>query len=233
MSNLINAIRVSSQKTPVKGAVIFLHGLGDTGEGWSWFPQLINQTKIIKNSDAINYVFPNAPQIPITVNGGYVMPAWFDIYAFGDPNARQDVTGFFKSCEVLKSLIKEQIEVHGVPPEKIIIGGFSQGAAISLATASILDFKIGGVVALSGFCPVKNDVLERHEKSGVNFNTPIFQGHGKADPLIKFDYGQQTSEFYKSLGFNNYTFRGYEGVAHSADDQELVDVMKFIHDIVQ
>ncbi|RLV95166.1 Protein dopey [Spathaspora sp. JA1] len=232
MSNLISAIRINSQKTPAKAAVIFLHGLGDTGEGWSWFPQLIKQSKIITSSDVVNYIFPNAPSIPITVNGGYVMPAWFDIYEFGNPDAKQDVTGFFKSCQVLKNLIREQIDVYGIPPEKIIIGGFSQGAAISLATVSLLDFKIGGVVALSGFCPVKKEVAERVEKSGVNFNTPIFQGHGKADPIINYQYGLQTSELYKSLGFSKLTFHGYEGVAHSADDQELIEVMKFINEIM-
>ncbi|KAK6197413.1 acyl-protein thioesterase 1 [Scheffersomyces amazonensis] len=229
MSQLIPAIRISAITKPAKSAVIIVHGLGDTGEGWSWFPNLVKQAKILKNPESVNYVFPNAPQIPITVNGGYVMPAWFDIYEFGNPNARQDVPGFFKSCDTLISLIKEQTEVHNIPAEKVIIGGFSQGAAISLATASLLDFKIGGVIAMSGFCPIKDDIKAKLDgKTPINAGTPVFQGHGEADPMIVKAYGEQTSEFYKSLGFTNYTFKTYSGVAHSAGDDELVDVVKFI-----
>lgn len=230
MANLISAVRVAATAKPAKSAIIFVHGLGDTGAGWSWFPQLAKQANIIKNQDAINYIFPNAPQIPITVNGGYLMPGWFDIYEFGNPNARQDVDGFYKSCETLKDLIKEQIDQHNIPPEKIIIGGFSQGAAVSLATVALLDFKIGGVVALSGFCPVKDSLAEKLNKS--NLDTPIFQGHGTADPIINYNFGKQTSEFYQKLGFTKATFNTYPGVAHSASEEELAEAMKFINEIL-
>ncbi|KAK6459879.1 acyl-protein thioesterase 1 [Scheffersomyces coipomensis] len=233
MSALIPAIRISSVTKPAKAAIIFVHGLGDSGEGWSWFPQLVNQSKVIKNHDTINYVFPNAPKIPITVNGGYVMPSWFDIYEFGNPNARQDVTGILKSCDTLKDLIKEQIEVNHIPPEKIIIGGFSQGAAIALATIALLDFKIGGAIGLSGFCSIKDTIASKIGKAAINADTPIFQGHGTQDPVIACEFGRQTSEFYKSIGFTNYEFTTYHGVAHSAGDDELLDVMKFINDILK
>ncbi|KAG7662554.1 uncharacterized protein J8A68_003928 [[Candida] subhashii] len=231
MTSVISAIRISSKSLPPTAAVIFLHGLGDTGDGWSWFPQLIAQTKILNSHESINYVFPNAPQQPVTANQGYVMPSWFDIFEFGNPNARQDVDGFFKACETLKSIIKEQIEVYKVPPGKIIIGGFSQGAAVSLATIATLDFKIGGCVALSGFCPIAKEIESRINSS--NFDTPIFQGHGSADPLINFDHGLKTSELYKRLGFNKLSFHRYQGVAHSASDQELIDVVKFLKQVLE
>lgn len=230
MSQLIPAVRVAAIAKPAKAAVIFVHGLGDTGAGWSWFPQLAKQSDIIKNHDSINYVFPNAPQIPITVNGGYIMPAWFDIYEFGNPDAKQDVDGFYKSCETLKILIKEQVEQHNIPAEKIVIGGFSQGAAVSLATIALLDFRIGGVVALSGFCPINESIS--HKLNKANFETPIFQGHGTADPIVNYDYGKQTSELYQKLGFSKLKFNTYPGVAHSASEEELADAMKFINDVV-
>lgn len=231
MVQLINAVRIPAVKKPAKAAVIFLHGLGDSGDGWSWFPQLVQQTNLVKDHDAISYVFPNAPQMPITVNRGYVMPAWFDIYEFGNPNAKQDVTGFLSSCETLKSLIKEQTDLHNIPPEKIIIGGFSQGAALSYATLSLLDYKIGGAVILSGFCPIIPQIRELHNKSGVNFETPVFQGHGTADPMINYEYGKKTYEFYKELGFRNIEFNSYPGVAHSTSEEELVSSINFINDI--
>lgn len=228
----VSAIRIPANGSLAKAAVIFLHGLGDSGDGWSWLPQLVSQSKLI--NDPINYVFPNAPKIPVTINNGFAMPAWFDIYELGSPHAKQDVTGFFKSCEVLKEFILEQHNKFNIPLEKIIIGGFSQGAAISLATLALLDTKIGGCVALSGFCPVRNEITDRYNKNpGVNFDTPIFQGHGTVDPVINYDYGKQTSELYKQLGFKNLKFNTYEGVAHSASEEELADVIKFIKNIVE
>lgn len=227
----VSAIRTNAT-TSAKSAIIFVHGLGDSGEGWSWFPQVIQQTGLVKSYPEINFVFPNAPSIPITANGGMVMPGWFDIFQFGNPNAKQDTDGFLKSCNVVKELVREQIEKHNVPAERIIIGGFSQGAAITMATLSLLDYKIGGLVALSGFCPVTKAIAENHNKSGVNFDTPVFQGHGEADPVINFGYGKDLSDFFKSLGFTNWNFNGYPGVAHSTNNQELVDVIKFIGQIL-
>lgn len=227
----VSAIRVSANST-AKAAIIFLHGLGDSGEGWSWFPQYLAQSGALPQStiDSINFVFPNAPIVPVTVNNGYKMPAWFDIYELGNPKARADVEGFLKSCEFIKQLVHEQI-ANEIPQEKIIIGGFSQGAALSLATASLLDVKIGGVIALSGFCPIRSTIQEKVKES-VNFDTPVFQGHGTVDPVINYDYGKMTSEFYKDLGFTNYLFKTYPGVAHSADDKELYDVADFIKSII-
>ena len=230
MSQLIPAVRVAATAKPAKSAIIFVHGLGDSGSGWSWFPQLAKQSNIIKNCDSINYVFPNAPSMPISANGGYVMPGWFDIYEFGNPDAKQDVEGFHKSCDTLKSLIKEQIETHNIPADKIIIGGFSQGAAVSLGTLALLDFKVGGVVALSGFSPIKDSLPQVMNKA--NLETPIFQGHGTADPIINYDYGKQTSELYQKLGFTNAKFHTYPGVVHSASEEELADAMKFIDDVL-
>lgn len=232
MAQLINAVRIPAVNKPAKAAVIFVHGLGDSGDGWSWFPQLVKQSNLVADHESINYVFPNAPQMPITVNRGYVMPAWFDIYEFGNPDAKQDVAGFLKSCETLKLLIKEQTDIHNIPPEKIIIGGFSQGAAISYATLSLLEHKVGGAVILSGFCPIVLKITDIHNKEGVNFNTPVFQGHGTVDPVINFNYGKRTHEFYKDLGFKEIDFNAYPGVGHSTSEDELASVMKLIHKVV-
>ncbi|CUM66314.1 uncharacterized protein PRCAT00003976001 [Priceomyces carsonii] len=229
---MISAVRTKALTGTAQGAIIFLHGLGDTGEGWSWLPQLIKQSNLIPNCNSIEYVFPNAPTIPISVNGGYMMPGWFDIFEFGNPNAKQDVDGILKSCKLLESLIKEQMEVNKIPAEKIIIGGFSQGAAISLATAALLDFKIGGVVALSGFCSIQSQIERLYNKSGVNAETPVFQGHGTVDPVIAYDFGKESSEFYNALVFRRLKFHTYSGVAHSASEEELKDVIKFIGGIL-
>lgn len=225
----VSAIRIPANGSQGKAALIFVHGLGDSGQGWSWLPQLIAQSKLI--TTPINYVFPNAPEIPITINNGYRMPAWFDIYELGNPNAKQDIEGFFKSCDILKNLVKQQIEEFKIPPEKIIIGGFSQGAAISLATLATMETKIGGCVALSGFCALRKEVESK--LLSANLDTPIFQGHGTADPIINYQYGKKTSEFFKELGFKNLDFQTYPGVQHSASDEELAAVIKFIKDVLE
>lgn len=223
--SLTSAVRVPA-KVPAKAAIIFVHGLGDSGDGWLWFPQVASQG--VRGHESINYVFPNAPNMPVTGNGGMVMPLWFDIYDFLFRDGRQDVKGFMKSCNVLKAFIKEQVEKHNVPADRIILGGFSQGAALALATLAFLDFKIAGVVALLGFGRLNDEVEQARDKSGVNFNTPVFQGHGKEDPLVLVDLGRSTSEFYRGLGFQKLQFKSYAGVAHSAGDEELADVVRFI-----
>ncbi|KAG7193239.1 uncharacterized protein KQ657_001001 [Scheffersomyces spartinae] len=230
------AIRVNATATPAKAAIIFVHGLGDTGSGWSWFPSVVKQANIVQKCDSINYVFPNAPVIPITANGGARMPGWFDIKQFGavDQPQIQDTPGFMKSCEVLKSLVKEQIETHGIAPEKILIGGFSQGAAISLATLALLDTKIGGEICLSGFNPVPEAVRKGCNKDGIiNLDTPVFQGHGTQDPVIDLLFAQRARDFYQSMGFGSYTYKEYPGVVHTVAEDELIDVMKFIQGILQ
>lgn len=227
----ISCVRIPAKKT-AKNAIIFLHGLGDTGDGWSWLPQVMQQTGLVKSLDEINFVFPNAPTIPITVNNGYRMPGWFDIYEFGGTLSRQDKDGFLKLCDVVKTLINEQINVHHIKPENIVIGGFSQGSALSMAVLALLDYKIGGLVALSGFCPIPETVRELANKNGVNFDTPVFQGHGDQDPIIPLPVGTMAYEHYKGLGFRNWQFRTYTGVAHSTNEQELVEFVKFISNIV-
>ena len=133
----------------------------------------------------------------------------------------------------MKKLINEQINDHNISADKIIIGGFSQGAAVALSTVALLDIKIGGVVALSGFCPVRKELGAKSNKDGTNYQTPIFQGHGTADPVVNFSYGEQTSQYFKDMGYKNLTFHSYPGIAHTASDEELTEVMKFINKIIE
>ncbi|CAH6721046.1 acyl-protein thioesterase 1 [[Candida] jaroonii] len=213
-----------------KSAIIFLHGLGDSGQGWSWFPELLESSKLVDTS-TINFVFPNAPIVPVTANGGMRMPAWFDIYEFGNTDAPKDIQGILKTCELVKELIKVQHEEYHIPLDKIILGGFSQGAAVSLTTAISSDLKLGGFIALSGFFTIQAKIDELF--TPTNLSTPIFQGHGDQDPIINHKVGLQANEILKQKGFANAEFKTYPGLAHSASDEELVDVAKFIKKVLQ
>lgn len=225
----VSCVRIPAARGAT-AAVIFLHGLGDSGSGWAFLPQYLAQSGAVPGLSDINFVFPNAPAIPVTINGGMKMPAWFDIYELGNPNARQDVSGFLHSTHVVQQLVHEQMEKHQIKPERIIIGGFSQGAALTMAALATLDVKIGGLVALLGFLPIKDDLAPK--VVSANFDTPVFQGHGDADPVVAFDYGKRSADFYQKAGFKSWKFHAYANVPHSASEEELADVAKFIASVL-
>lgn len=223
----LSAVRVPARTKVPTAAYVHLHGLGDSGSGWQFFSDLARQSP---DFDHINFVFPNAPIIPITANGGYEMPGWFDIFQFGQPGGRQDVEGYLKSLETLKAFIKEQTDL-GIKPDRILIGGFSQGAALSLGALATLDFKLAGFLIFSGFMPVREKIKELFNLT--NIDTPVFQGHGDDDPIINKGYADQTAEFFKKeLGFKNYTYNIYPNLPHSVANEELAHAFDFIRKTV-
>ncbi|CDK24113.1 unnamed protein product [Kuraishia capsulata CBS 1993] len=222
---MLSAVRVPASTATATATVIMIHGLGDSGNGWKFLADMAHSSPRFKN---VRFVFPNAPEIPITVNGGMKMPGWFDIAEFGK-ESNTDAEGFINSCGVIQDLIQYELD-HGIKGEKIIVGGFSQGAALALATGALSDVKLGGIVGLSGFVPCKEKVQELAKNT--NFATPIFMGHGDADPVISHRYGQLTSEFYKQLGFKDLDFKTYPHQGHTAGDEELADLFEFLGKIV-
>ncbi|SCU82910.1 LADA_0C08636g1_1 [Lachancea dasiensis] len=223
-----NAIRVAARVQPAKHAIIFLHGLGDTGSGWSFLAEYLQRDPAFKYS---NFVFPNAPVMPITANGNYPMPAWFDIREWSEIQSNPDVEGFIKTMDLVRTLVDEQIR-SGIPSENIVVGGFSQGAALALASAVSLPTKIGGFVALSGFGYVNDKLLEI--KNAVNQKTPIFHGHGDEDPIVSLRMGRLARTFFRdSCELSNYTMKEYKGMAHSTCPEEIQDLVAFLHNAMK
>lgn len=214
-------IRISAKAQPT-ASIIIAHGLGDTGEGWTFLPQILDMPHI-------NYIFPNAPTKPLSVAGGQMVPQWFDIFEFGNPNAKQDSVGYWESVDKINSLIDEEIS-NGIPRERIIVGGFSQGAAVALGVAATYKKKIGGFLILSGFFPAMNSVSSRIVDT--NKTTKLFHGHGTVDPVISIGYGRTAAADFKSLGFTNYNLNEYPGMAHSTNNEELLHIRSFIEDIL-
>lgn len=218
-----SAIRIASKVQPAEQAMIIFHGLGDTGSGWSFFADFLQKDPAFHKT---RFVFPNAPGIPVTVSGGMRMPAWFDILEWTLSPSKADTEGVFKSLDVIQQCVQEQID-SGIKPENIIVGGFSQGAAISLASTMTLPFKIGGFVSLSGFCCTPKDAF--NNSTSKNLATPVFHGHGDEDPVVPLKSGQSAREFYtKDCGLQNYTFKVYSGLEHSTSPEEMVDLISFI-----
>ena len=154
------------------GAVcIFLHGLGDTGHGWA---DIARQMPF----EGVQWIFPTAPTIPITLNGGMRMTGWYDINDLDIDGIVDDRPQTLASAEYVKSLVDKAVQ-DGVPPEKIIVGGFSQGGVVALAASLRSDKKLAGCAALSTYLAMREDypdALGPHAKE-----LPIFLAHGTAD----------------------------------------------------
>ncbi|QLL31972.1 hypothetical protein HG536_0C01400 [Torulaspora globosa] len=218
-----SAVRVASRAQPAEQALIIFHGLGDTGSGWSFLADFLQRDPAFSRT---RFVFPNAPSIPITANGGMKMPAWFDILEWTLSPTKADTEGVFRSLDVIQRCVQEQID-SGIKPENIIVGGFSQGAAISLAATMTLPMKVGAFVSLSGFCCTSKDAF--NHTSSKNLATPVFHGHGDQDPIVPLKNGQIARDFYtRDCGLTNYTFKVYPGLEHSTSPEEMVDLIAFI-----
>lgn len=199
-------------------AVIFLHGLGDTGHGWA-------QAMAGIRTPHVKYICPHAPVMPVTLNMNMAMPSWFDIISL-NPNAQEDESGIKRAAENVKALIDQEVK-NGIPSHRIVLGGFSQGGALSLFTALTTHQKLGGVIALSCWLPLRNS-LSKSVKS-KNKDISVLQCHGEADPLVPLIFGQLTVEKLKSmLKPSNVTFKTYSGMTHSACPEEMMDIKQFI-----
>lgn len=210
---------------PVKATstVIILHGLGDSADGWRFLSDLLHQYEQFRT---VNFVFPNAPIKPLTCAGGQRISQWFDIFEMGNPDARQDEDGYWGSVSKINNLIEDEAN-NGIDSSKIIIGGFSQGASISLGVAASYEKKIAGVLCLSGFFGMKQGISSRLKD--VNKNTPIFHGHGDLDPVININYARATAKYFQNnLGFTNYHLHEYSGMAHSTCNEEISEIAEFI-----
>lgn len=205
--------------------VIWAHGLGDSGAGW--MPIAENFRRRGKFSECA-FVFPNAPNIPVTVNFGMEMPGWYDITTFGDLAQAHDQPGILKSRDYFTSLIKAEIE-KGIPSSRIVLGGFSQGGAISLFTGISCPDKLAGIFGLSSYLLLHNKIRDYVKSESANKNTPIFMGHGDVDPMVKHEWGLDTSKTLREMGWI-VDFRTYKGLAHSADPKEIDDLEKYLEE---
>jgi predicted esterase len=173
------------------------------------------------------FIFPNAPQIPITINMGMRMPGWYDITDFGDlANRSEDEEGIIRSQKVFHSLIAEEVK-NGIDTERIVLGGFSQGGAMSLMSGITCPSKLGGIFGLSCYMLLQSKVQEMVPKDAPNQKTPIFMGHGDADPLVKVQWGEATAQKLRDWGYE-VDFKTYRNLPHAAAQQEIDDLEEYL-----
>jgi len=211
MTDLLPHITLESGKQP-RHSIIWLHGLGADGQDFVPVADELNLPV------AVRYIFPHAPQRPVTINGGFVMRAWYDI-ARPEINAQQDAAGIRASQAAVEALIAQEA-ARGIAPGNIFLAGFSQGGAIVLHTALRQTTPLGGVLALSTYLPLAETMP--HEAQASSRTTPIFMAHGRNDTVVPYASGAASRDALLKLG---YTVQWHEyAMPHSVCEAELRDI---------
>jgi len=200
-------------------SVIFLHGLGDTGYGWS---PVFEQLK--KSTPHVKYIFPTANTRPVSLNYGMEMPAWYDIKDLSSLG-KDDYEGFNESQEQIKGLIEQEINL-GIPSNRIILGGFSQGGACSITIGYSFSKTLAGILGIS--CYLLNQSTFQREISENNRNTPFILFHGTDDQMVRFQWGKQSFDYIRNTCNIPGQFKSINGIGHEVTMEEMEEVMSWI-----
>ncbi|KAF9438473.1 hypothetical protein BGZ76_007592 [Entomortierella beljakovae] len=211
---------IQQATTKHSATIIFMHGLGDTGAGWAPVGE-----ELSKYLPHVKFIFPNAPVIPITLNQGMRMPGWYDIKSLNNLDQEQDEPGLLRSRQQLMQIIREEVEDNGIPANRIVLGGFSQGSVMGLMTGLTSEYKFAGIVSLSGYMPLHKKFMTM--ATDANRKTPIFWGHGDSDQVVRYEIGQRSVEFLKSNKYN-VNFNTYRNLGHGSSQQEIRDLLVFL-----
>lgn len=221
MPELLPTVEIGPQSADY--SVIWLHGLGADGHD---FEPIVPELTLPEDVQ-IHFVFPHAPQRPVTINNGYVMRAWFDISNV-DIDSQQDETGIRESAQQLMALIEREIH-NGISSERIILAGFSQGGAIALHTGLRYPKRLAGILALSTFLPLAHTLPD--EANNINHDVPIMIAHGSNDPVVPVELGELSRSRLINLGYS-VQWHVYP-MEHNVIPQEIQDISKWLRDIVQ
>ena len=214
---LLETIEIETAPRP-NAAVIWLHGLGADGNDFvPVVPEIVRRAE-----RAWRFSFPHAAVRPVTINGGVPMRAWYDIVGF-DRTAAEDEAGFRAANRSIGQLISKEIE-RGIPANRIVLGGFSQGGAVSLHTALRYPERLAGVMALSTYLPLASRLAA--ERTPTNAGCSIFMAHGLSDPVLPMDLGSESRDHLRALG---YVVEWHQyPMGHSVCHAELADIRDFL-----
>lgn len=221
MTDLLARVEHETAPQPT-ASVIWMHGLGSNGHDFAGLVPALN----LSGCAPIRFVFPHAPSMPVSVNGGYVMPAWYDIYGF-DLISRQDAAGIGRSQQAIEALIAHEM-ARGIASERIVLAGFSQGCAMALHTGLRCTQRLAGIVALSGYLPLAERLAQ--ERSSANAHTPIFMAHGTLDPVVQYPRGEASRDAISALGYA-VQWHSYP-MPHSVHPQEVDDIAAFLRRVL-
>lgn len=217
MTALLPCVEISSDNAT--HSVIWLHGLGADGHD---FEPIVNELTLTQD---IRFIFPHAPEMPVTINNGMIMPAWYDIKA-AQIDSLQDEAGIKQSRDSVLALITREME-RGIKSENVILAGFSQGGAIALHTALRYENPLAGIMGLSTYLPLAESV--ENEINNANKNTPVFLAHGIHDPIVPFQLATNTQATLNQLGYTA-ELKKYE-MEHSVCIEEVDDISSWINSV--
>jgi phospholipase/carboxylesterase len=221
--NPLEIINHHTHNSKINASVIWLHGLG--ADGYDFGP-VVKQLLTSVALSNVRFILPHAPEMAVTRNSGYIMPAWYDVY--GEiPVSCEDETGIQASQRYIESLIENEIN-RGIASERIVLAGFSQGGAIALHTALRFPLKLAGVLALSTYLPLHSKLTS--DAHTANTKTPIFMAHGVFDDIISLEMSKlsrnllQDSQYFVS--WHEYK------MAHSVCVEEIADIQEFLQQVL-
>ncbi len=210
---LLETVEIATGDNPA-ASIIWMHGLGADGNDFVPIVRELDLTGL----PAIRFVFPHAETMPVTINNGYVMRAWYDILGM-DLVRREDEAGLRASQARIEQLIAREV-ARGIAPERIVLAGFSQGCAMTLQTGLRHPQKLAGLMCLSGYLPLADKIGT--ERSAANQQTPIFMAHGRGDNVVLINRAEASRELLSSLG---YAIEWHEYMMpHSVCEEEIDDI---------
>lgn len=221
MPELLPAIEVETAPDP-DASVIWLHGLGDTGDGWSQVVPGLALPATMR----VRFLFPHAPKMPVAINNGYVMPAWYDIRE-ANLSERADIAGIQRSQGQLEALVARE-KARGIADARIVLAGFSQGGAVALYTALRHPERLAGIVALSTYL-IAMEALDA-QASAANRDVPIFMAHGMYDPVVRLAWAQASRDALVRSGWN-VEWHEYP-MEHSAVMEEVAAIGAFLRRVL-
>ena len=218
---LLECVTLQNGDQP-NATIIWMHGLGADAND---FVPVAHELDL-KGCGAIRFVFPNAKTIPVTINNGYVMRAWYDILGT-DLVRREDESGIRSSAAQIDALIARE-RAEGIASNRIVLAGFSQGCAMALFTGLRCAEPLAGIMALSGYLPIADKTAS--ERSPANQTTPIFMAHGTQDPVVPIARANDANDQLTSLGYS-VQWQAYP-MQHSVHPQEIVDIGAFLRKVL-
>ena len=209
----LQVLEAQTGDNPV-ATILIMHGLGADGRDFIPIAEQLDLSPI----GPVRFLFPSAPEIPVTINGGYVMPAWYDILA-ADLVRREDEAGLRQSQAAIEAVIAHETS-RGMPANRIVVAGFSQGCAMALMVGLRHAERLAGIVSMSGYLPLADTVAA--ERSAANQGTPIFMGHGTHDGVVALPRAQASRDALAALGYM-VDWHEYP-MEHSVCPQEVSDL---------
>lgn len=207
-------IEICNSKSPA-ASVIWLHGLGADGNDFVPVVEMLDLPEY-------RFILPHAPFLNVTLNGGYEMRAWYDLYGL-NANAAQDEAGIRKTQAYIESLIDKELS-RGIQSNKIVLAGFSQGGAVVLHTGLRCTKKLAGVIALSTYLPLRSNL--ENEKALENQKSPIFMAHGTQDEVIELSIAEAS---YQALKHEGYSVEWHTlPIGHSVSIDEIDEIRTFL-----